>query len=334
MAELVNKEVFRLNILPYLTVIKNNLNQDLDMDEPISTISISGSTINIDSRASTSAGVTSGGTVGEHKYTFTQEVLKPDLVSTGVLANISLGAKSGFSGGVYSKTATSNNWDSCIRGTDILTSLEGFAVSCAIINLTGTVRQMFGLDDNPSSNNSYSSIDFAFYQVNNKFYSSVYEGGKGVNTYAGNITINGDSRVGIEVLNGVATYFIHNTTNGSIKHVYSSIRELKSTYLIKFAFNRGTGALGTSKTSGIRIHDLVSSPQSLTISGKSTDLVSEEDRINLLAYMGLSVTSTSVYSNIFFTRVDLNKFKTAGTFNNIDLLHNYYGLASQDVKII
>jgi hypothetical protein len=334
MVELVNKEIFRLNILPYLAVIKDNLNQDLDMDEPISTISSSGTTTNIDSRASTSAGIVSGGTIGEHKYIFTQEVLKPDVISTGTLANITLGANSVLTNGVYSKSDATDTWNGSIGGTDPLISKEGFAVSCDIINLTGTIRQMFGIDDNPTANDSYSSIDHAFYQVNSSFYSSVYETGTNTSTGSGNVALTLSSRVGVEVLNGDIRYFIHDTINDTINYVYTSRRALKDTYFIKSAFSRGTSAAGTSTISGIRIHDLVSTTQSFTISGKSTDLISEEDKASLLTHMGLIVTSTSVYSNMFFTRVDINKFKTAGVFNSIDLLHNYYGLANQDIKTI
>ena len=54
---------------------------------------------------------------------------------------------------------------------------ENFAVSWLVESITGTIREMGGLDDIAQQNNFYSSIAYAVYQVNNYFYSYVYEKG-------------------------------------------------------------------------------------------------------------------------------------------------------------
>ena len=192
---------------------------------------------------------------------------------------------------------------------------------------------MFGFDDNPTANNSYTSIENAIYQVNSYFYSRIYEAGvsKVMNGYSTFYFQVGD-KVGVKCVDGYVTYFVLRA--GIETEIYTSEVKAVSPLFFKAAFNRGVGSTGQSRVKNVEYWVSTKVSQiSRTIEGSSADDLSESDQEKLTA-IGMLPEPSSKYSDISYTRSTGIKFDNSGTPYDIEVAHDFASLALQDIQTI
>lgn len=296
----------------------------------------------IDSRASKFQGIATGSTGGIHKYNFVTEANTVDLLGATTPATILLGTNvTLLAPDSYEKSITGNTWNSYIYSQESFDpTTTDFAVSWLVENVgldgddgvTGTIREMGGLDNNPTQNGSYSSIEFAIYQVNNYFYSRVYEGGAAIiipnyTTFYFQI---GD-RMGVKCIDGVVSYFVIRGTTETV--IYTSLKKATEPLFFKAAFNRGDGSSGHSELGGVVFHVAQKKViHSVEILGESTADITDEDKEKLKT-VGIENVNGK-YSDILFDRSNGSRFNNSGTPYNLDYSHSYFGVVPQDLKII
>lgn len=312
-------------------VIYVNSNSSNVAIEPILENSLTGGIYRLDARNSKENGVEVGGTTGKHSYTFTGNKNVVDLGTYNINSTLIAGNNVDLVNGVGSKNITGNTWNSYIYSTESFNPLtEDFAVSWEIESVDGTIREMGGLDDNPTANQPYSSIDYAIYQVNNYFYSRVYEKGRAIlipdyTTFYFNV---GD-RAGIRCENGYVTYFVDR--GGVITDIYTSTKKATVTLYFKAAFNRGNDASGASVLGNVKFATgLKELSYSVTIRGNSSDDLSNED-IEKLKDIGIDSQSSSKYSDIKYTRNNTARFTNGTIPFPIEVLHTFTGQQTQNI---
>jgi len=302
---------------------------------PVSELKVTGNIHQIDSRESSSGGVISGGTSGLHKYKFVTTVNTPDITSSETPLTIEAQANANFSGGEWLKSSSGNSWNSAVRSVEGFNANEPFAFSWEIASVSGTVRQMAGLDNSPPDTNSYSSIDHAIYQVNNRFYSYVYENGTSVfigPTVNPDMYVTAGDRFGVEVTAGKLRYFT--LKNGVVYYAYESELSVSGLYYWKGAMNRGNGSSGRSKFNNAWVHqDTKLITRSEEIAGEASSLITDEDK-DKLATLGMIIENGSTYSNIYYSRSTNGAFSNNGTTHDIDMIHRYQSVDNQDLKIL
>lgn len=292
-------------------------------DEAVLAFNTAGAIHTLDATASKAQGVVSGAFQGRHRYEIAGQVNTVDLLGETTPIAIIAGANVTVNGVEVEKSNTGNSWNSSFYSTLAFDpNVEDFAVSWLIEETTGTIREMAGLDDSPSQNNSYSSIEYAVYQVNGYFYSRVYEGGTailipGYSTFYFQM---GD-RVGVKCIDGFVTYFVIRA--GVETKIYTSTKRATVPLYFKGAFNRGDGSSGHSNIGSVKWHTAKKTVgKTVHVEGGAADLVSDADT-EKLAQIGMDVQSGATYGVLTFARNASSKFDDAGTPFDLAVSHAY-----------
>lgn len=276
-----------------------------------------------------------GAVDGRHYWVLQRKSNTVDLFGTTQPITITAGAKVDVNGLDVEKNVTGNSWNaSFYSGQAFDPTVEDFAVSWLVENTTGTIREMGGLDNNPSQNNSYNSMEFAIYQVNNYFYSRVYESGAAIviPNYTTFYLQVGD-RLGIKCVNQVVSYFVLRAGVETI--IYTSAKKATDPLYFKGAFNRGNSSSGHSSIGSVEWHTgktLINN--TAVISGNSTDTLAFR-HLPEGGKVGIEFNPTCKYSDLTYTALDSDKFKdTNGNIYPLDFTHGFFAGASQSIGLI
>ena len=306
-------------------VVYVTTNNSLTENEPAHTITQASGITTIDARASKYQGLEVGGSNGVHRYTFQGQKNTVDLLGSTTPATLNAGTNVNISSGVVSKNITGNTWNASAYSTESFDpNVMDFAVTVEVESTTGTIREMIGLDDNPTQNNSYTSLDFAISQVNNYFYSRVYENGAAtvIPNYTTFYFQVGD-KIGVKCINGYVTYFVLRGT--TVTDIYTSLKKATTPLYFKTALNRGNASSGASAVGNIEFYTSQKiDTYSLSIEGNSISSISDNDKDNLKNNAGIEFLSGSTYSLFDFTRT--NSIRFGNGLLPIDLTHVYRGL--------
>ena len=302
---------------------------------PESTVSETLGVHSIDSSASTFLGLATGASSGVHEYSFNGFKNTVDLSAVGTPITIVAGTNVTITGNNVIKNIDGNTWNSSFSSAESFDPLiQDFAFTWEIEDVTGTIREMAGLDDNPAQNNSYSSIEYAVYQVNNYFYSRVYE--KGAALAIPNYTtfyFQAGDRCGVRVVDGIATYYVDRA--GTITDIHTSTAPTAVPMYFKAAFNRGNTSSGASSLGNVLYHDAtVPSTVNYTIRGPSADPITQEHKDELSRVLGMQVQAGATYGNVQFSRLTTSKFMNGPTPYDITMKHAYFGMYGQDIKTL
>ena len=304
---------------------------------PRSVIAVDNGITQIDSRTSSNDGTESGGTSGRHKYQFSSTRNIIDLFGGGTDLTIVEGANFTF-GTTWKKSIDTNAWDSYVRSTESFDTTGIFAISWEVTTKIGTIRQMAGIDDNPTENASYTSMSHCLYQVNS-YVNNAYENGASRTDpfypHSDKYLLPGH-RIGCKVSGGEVQYYIQK--GGVIINLFTSTLPIAGMAFWKGLGNRGNLSSGWAEFGNVQVHqstttDLVG----VDIVGNSDDFLSAED-IESLRQVGILSEPGSKYGNLYITRHDVDKWKVGGTsggaFYDLDYTHSYRAFDSQDVKTV
>ena len=299
--------------------------------------------VQIDARPSLYNGTAQGGAEGYHRYgmtTLRNFVAPIDIsdITTRVPLTAGINVELLPDGITYRKLNTGNSWNSWFQSTNILIDPinENAAISWAIeddpdgdgeTGAQGTQREMAGLSATPSQNASYTSIDYAMYQVNaTTVY--VYEKGVNIGNFAVPMAV-GDHFL-IKCDSGVVSYYLI-SSGGSEQFIYESKTPATSSMYFKAALNRGDGSSGNSIVGDVRKHGaLIAAPVMANIQGNPQELIRDEDVTKLLN-LGLVVITGSVYSNIIAEKLAGHIFPSG---NVHEVAHGYSGKMDQSIATI
>lgn len=311
-------------------------NEDMNKSEPINEVTTVNNITTIDAKASKYSGLETGDVMGKHLYVFSGLKNTLDILAPTTLATIQAGANVVLvSPGTYEKDIAGNTWNASIYSTESFNPLtEDFAVSWKVESVDGTIREMGGFDDNPTQNNSYNSIEYAIYQVNNYFYSYVYE--KGASKKIPNYTTfyhQVNDRQGVACIDQIIYYFV--IRNGILTIIHKSTTKATNPLFFKAAFNRGDGSSGESTLGDVQFHTATKTDSfNVKVDGLAGEVVTEEHRKILAENCGISLLTGATYSNLEHTRLDIDKFKTSGTPYPVNLTHSYIGVLDSVTKEI
>lgn len=335
--EFSRKNLSTSTALSSTATVENNAtpSEEINTSIPINEVTITNDIVTVNSEASKHNGLVTGATNGRHLYIFNGLKNILDVTATTTEATLLPGANVEITAlGDASKNITGNSWNSSVYSQESFDpNLIDFAVTVEIESVTGTIREMFGLDDNPTQNNSYNSIEYAVYQVNNYFYSRVYEKGaaKIIPNYTTFYFQVGD-QVGVKCVNGVVSYFV--LRNGVETVIYTASEKATSPLYFKAAFNRGNSSSGASFLGGVKFYTATKQDSfTVKLDGVAGELVSETHKTNL-KFAGIDLLTGSTYSKLQFKRIDSDKFKDSQGFLKIDLAHSYIGLYNTVSKVI
>lgn len=271
---------------------------------------------------------------GRHSLgiTTTEAVLSPYSASPPVPmiagANVTLDGASSM----WTKSIAGNTWNAWFQSTNVVAKLgEDCLVTWPVeddfdndgdTGAEGTIREMGGLDDNPSANASYSSGDFMLYQVNaTTVY--VYEKGANKGSYSQPMVV-GDL-LGILVQNNEVSY-VH-IRNGVMTVIAKSLTELSSDMYFKGAINRGVGSSGHGSMGAVEVHtNMENTTVSAYIHGSGNEAIHEDD-VERLATVGLTVNTGSVYSLLSVDKGSTYRYPT-GAYR---FVHDYSVPDSQSI---
>ena len=314
--------------------VMNNSNSNSVVNGLISVVnpSVDGDIHRLDARESVYNDQVVGAVDGRHYWVLQRKSNTVDLFGTTQPINIVAGSNVDVNGVEVEKNVTGNSWNaSFYSGQAFDPTVEDFAISWLVEDVTGTIREMGGLDNNPSQNNSYTSMEFAIYQVNNYFYSRVYESGAAIviPNYTTFYLQIGD-RLGIKCVNQVVKYFV--IRDGVEIVIYTSTKKATEPLYFKGAFNRGSSSSGHSNIGSVEWHvGKTTTNNTAVISGNSTDTLeyrhlAEGDKI------GVGFNPTSKYSDLTYTPLSSDKFKyDNGNLYPLDYTHGFFAGASQSV---
>ena len=282
----------------------------------------------LDARASSHNGVETGGAQGRHAWLFSTEYDSVDVLGERSAIDIVANANVTVNDVEVEKSNTGNSWNSSFYSAQSFNPIiEDFAVSWLVEDVTGTIREMGGLDDKPDQNNSYTSIDYAVYQVNNYFYSRVYEKGiqAAIPNYS-NFYFQVGDRIGIKCVNRIISYFV--IRNGAEIIIYTSKEKASVPLFFKAAFNRGAGSSGHSNIGNVEWHTAkVHSSYTVKIEGYANEVVSNED-IERLRNVGIDINIGATYCDLQWSKLSIEKFGGPNPFP-LDYTHSYIGAVSQ-----
>lgn len=287
--------------------------------------------VEISGQSSTINGNKTGSTTGSHFYNLSgyKRSIKID-ESTPLTINIGNNVQL-VNDNDYEKTDDKNTWSGSIYSDEYFDPfVEDFAVSVLVEEISGTVREMIGLDDAPEIKDSYTTMEYAIYQVNSSFYYTVYEDGFGIPTGAGNITLKVGDRIGIKCIDQKIYYFI--LSGGVETIVYESTKPPKSNKLFfKAALNREPGSSGHSVISEPAFHKTpILKYFNTNLLGASSEIVSSEDIKKVELATGLLIDESSTYSKLILRRIQSEKYNELP----IQVIHNYYGVTDQTINTI
>lgn len=288
----------------------------------------------LDGQASEFDGVPKGGTLGRHTLgiTTTRAFLTDYTSSTGVPLTAGANVTFDSAADMFTKSNSGNSWNAWFQSTDhvILAGQDGI-VSWPIepdfdndgdTGAQGTVREMGGLDDNPSANASYSSGEFMLYQVNaTTVY--VYENGSNKGSFPQPMNV-GD-RLGIKIVDGEVFYIhIRGTTETVIT---KSTKTTNQDLYFKGALNRGVGSSGHASMGDVQLHsELENRLVTAYIHGAANEFITSDDVVRLLN-VGLNVNTGSTYSLVSVEKIVSTKYPL-GTYR---ILHDYSVTDSQSI---
>ncbi len=153
--------------------------------------------------------VTSGAAAGATALQISDisEIISEGNIPTGKLTLNSSGSKTVTLNGnnFTSSGGTDNTWDTHVYSSEHYTSPLVLQFE---VGTTG-LRYMVGLNEDPTINTSYSSIDYAFYQAENSF--TIYESGYQQTPNGGAFTYATGDKLSI-VYDGTNVYYYHNET--------------------------------------------------------------------------------------------------------------------------
>lgn len=303
---------------------------DLAISTPLSEFTNTDGNYRINSQMSTWNENETGGAMGIHTYAFSGLKYKLDILGGSNPLTLTAGANVEIKDDGYEKNIEGNSWDSWFSSVESFDpSAQDFAVSWLVESTEGTIREMVGLDGAPSANASYSSIEYAIYQVNGTFYSYVYEKGRSIITGAGSVALNAGDRLGIKCIDGIITYYIQ--SGQLITDIYTSKTKATSPLYLKAALNRGDGSSGEAVVTNCKYHDsLTSGNVTARIAGLATEMISEMDK-DALVDIGIYPADGTSYSDFNFTRPVTQKFPAGLSLN---YSHYYSVNEAQDVNTV
>ena len=288
---------------------------------------VGGDTWRIDSRISThdnGSGVeqVTGGAEGIHFLTLTGAVQELDIAGAATPATYLPGSNVTAVGNGYAKSIDGNGWNASVASVESFDPrLQDFAVTWDVEQAQASMNEMAGLTARQMTNQSYNTIDYALYQVNNYLYGYVYESGSRLQMsgYTTHYPAAGD-RFGVRCVNGVITYFVMSAA-GIVKDVHTSSKKAESPLFWRGAFYRGTNqAAGASMIGGVQFHTATKvNMKTVQIAGNANSTISAEDALRLEA-LGMFVNPTAKYSDIHFERPVSIRFPANSA---IDLSHLY-----------
>lgn len=301
-----------------------NLSQDVvtfsekDVQAVLNVVPVSGNFYTLDATQSTYDFNVTGGQLGRHEYQVSTIRQVLDLDSTPLSPTTIAGANVTFDGNdSYEKNIEGNSWNAWFQSENVLgnAATEDFAVTWLVESVTGTIREMGGLDENPSLNASYSSGEYMIYQVNGNIV-YFYENGSNKGNQTIQLAVN--DRLGIRVDRGVVSY-IH--LRGGLETVlYVSDKKTSLPFYFKGAFNRGSTSSGVSEMGRLQVYNqTVGQPVSVRVAGAATEVINQYD-IDRLLDVGLVADETSVYSSLVVEKLD-NAYFLSGEARNI--VHGY-----------
>lgn len=297
---------------------------------PKSVFSETNGNYSLNSTSSTWNDNVTGGAVGRHDYIFTAEKQELDISSESLPLTLIAKDNVQASGDGFAKTSTGAVWNSSFHSEESFDPNEqDFAISWLVEATGGTIREMCGLCSNPDSSNSYSILDYAVYQVNNTFYTVVYQKGKSQSTGKGSVRVNVGDRIGIKVIDNTVTYFIQ--SGDEFTDIYTSLIKATKPLHFKAALNRGPELSGASVVTGCQYHaNTVTALKTVSISGLATESISEDDAYRL-SKIGITPAEETLYSNINFTRQASTRFPAN---SSITYNHTYSVNDAQDIQTI
>ena len=288
----------------------------------------------IDAQASLYDNSAQGGAKGRHSLgvTTTKSTLAPFALSEAKPLTAGANITYDDTEDMMTKANAGNNWDSWFQSADAIVTpgvdcivswpVEGDFDGDGDTGAQGTVREMGGLDDNPSVNSSYSSGEFMMYQVNaTTIY--VYEKGSNKGAFPQRVVV-GD-RLGIMVVDNVVTY-IH-IRNDVTTVLYTSLKKVEVPMYFKGAINRGVGSSGHGSMGDVQAHSTMeSSMLSVYIHGAAAEAIKQED-VNRLSEVGLRVSTGSTYSYLMVEKGSTYRYPT-GAYR---FIHDYSVRDSQTI---
>lgn len=282
--------------------------------------------VRLDASGSLWNGAAIGGTNGTHRYhiSVTKNVL--DLLSPGTSVALQAGANAILNAeGRFEKSNAGNAWNSWIESAAAVGdgATEDFAVSWLVEEVTGTIREMGGLDDNPGQNASYTSGEFMLYQVNGN---TLYAYENAANRGPTSLQLVAGDRLGVKVESGVVTY-LHLRAD-VVTEIYKSTAIANYQLFFKGAFNRGDGSSGHSEMGDVQRHDTYKQKaEQYVLTGSATESISDDD-IAGLENLGLIVQPGSTYSNILVNKIINGQFPAGTTYSVNHAYSGTYGQSS------
>lgn len=289
----------------------------------------------LDARKSKYNDIEIGGVDGRHYWLLQRMSNTVDLLGVKQNINIIPGLNVTVNGLDVEKSNTGNSWNaSFYSGQSFNPMIENFAVSWLIETVTGTVREMGGLDGDPAQNNSYTSMEYAVYQVNNYFNTSVYESGAAVAIPSSSrFILQVGDRIGLKCVNNNISYFV--LRNGVETIIYTSLKKATSLLYFKGAFNRGSTSSGHSSIGSVVWHTSKKVVNTLIeLSGNSADTLSAE-HVELGNKIGINLDANSKYSDLIYTPVvDARYADDAGDLYPVGVTHGFFAGAAQSILSI
>lgn len=288
--------------------------------------------IQVDATLSEWNGDAVGGTLGSHYYSI--EVLKStlDITAGDTPVPTTAGLNVDFDGTYYKKNISGNAWNSWFKSTNpiidpatenaaVTWEVEGDHDSDGADGDDGTIREMGGLDNNPDQNQSYSSIDFALYQVNgNLIY--IYESGAYKNSYT--VPMDPGDRLGVKVEQGVVSYFHLRGTTETVVHVSDTVAT--DPLYFKGTLNRGNASSGASVMGDVRKHNtLIPTVVTETITGGAASAISSVDQEKLVN-LGLTILPGSTYGQWTADKLTSSIFPSGTVY---EIIHSYFVMSNQ-----
>lgn len=315
-------------------IAASNNNEDEDEFMPLavpkSVFTTDADKYNINSTTSTWNDNVTGGAIGLHSYIFTGKKEELDITSESLPLTLIAGNNVEVNNDGYQKNVAGGSWNSSFYSQESFNpNDQDFAISWLVESTSGTIREMCGLAANPSINDSYSSIDYAVYQVNATFYYVVYESGRSSVTGSGSVAVAVGDRIGIKVIDNKVTYYIQK--GDEITDIYTSLKDAKAPLFFKAALNRGTDLSGHSVVTNCQYHTNTKTVIKTTdISGLANESITSDDA-DRLAKLGIIPEEGTLYSNINFTKPVSTRFpsNTELTYNHIYSVND-----AQDIQTV
>lgn len=274
----------------------------------------------IDATQSTLHWAAAGASQGLHLYSITSMTNDVDLSAPTVDATLIAWDNVTIVGEDVEKSIATNWFNASFYSWESYNPNEqNFAVSYAVESVTGTIREFWGIDDNPSANESYTSMEYAVYQINN--YIRIYESNVGQTIPEGNFIVAVWDRIGFKVQRGIVTVFVLRGWAVVLEHVCA--KKATSPMFFKWALNRWDGQSGDSLMGDVNRH---TGTQASTLTAQvfwNAAAALSPDDVERLENIGMDVQAWSTYSLINYIRKDTPMYDDWGAPYDLDIIHSY-----------